>query len=89
MLRSSIGGVTRRELAFLVIGIALGGLLSSLAVPLEILLSVPTYGWPHRSDIAAVGFHGIAVFILLLWAALLTAGLILLEYRKKSAQISN
>jgi hypothetical protein len=76
--------MTRREVAFLVIGIALGGLLASLAVPLELLLSVPTHGWPHRSDLAAVGFNGIAFFILLLWAVLLTAGLILLESRKSS-----
>ena len=74
--------MTRREVAFLVIGIALGGLLASLAVPLELLLSVPTPGWPHRSDHTAVGFNGIAFFMPLLWGALLTAGLILLEYRK-------
>jgi len=79
--------MTRREVAFLIIGIALGGLLGSL--PLELLLSVPTHGWPHRSDLAAVGFNVIAFLILVAWAALLVAGLILLEYREKSEQISN
>jgi heme A synthase len=82
--------MTRREAAFLVIGIALGGLLGSLAVPLELLLSVPTHGWPHRSELDAIGLNnGMAFFIAFVWLALLVAGLILLEYRKKSGQISN
>ena len=76
--------MTRREVAFLIIGISLGGLLGSLAVPLQLLLSVPKHGWPHHSDIAAVGFNGITLFIAIIWAALLVTGLILLEYRKKS-----
>jgi hypothetical protein len=85
---SSIVGMTRREVAILIIGISLGGLLASLAVALELLLSVPAQGWPRSSDIATIVFHGVGFFMPLAWVALLVAGLILAEYRKNSERIS-
>ncbi|HWG19383.1 MAG TPA: hypothetical protein VG225_02565 [Terracidiphilus sp.] len=80
-LRSNIGSVTRREVGFLIIGIGLG-LLLSLAVVLEIMLSLREPG----TSISNFGFDKV---ILLVPSALLLVGLILLAYRKKSERDSN
>jgi hypothetical protein len=67
--------MTRREIAFLLIGLGLG-LLLSLAVVLEILVSF------HESG--AVSGYSFDKFVLLIPAVLLVAGIVLLAYRKAS-----
>jgi hypothetical protein len=73
--------VTRREIGILIIGIGLG-LLLSLAVVLEVMLSLREPG-TRLSDFA---FDKVAFLIP---GVLLLVGVILLAYRKKSERNSN
>ena len=66
--------MTRREIAFLLIGLGLG-LLLSVAVVLEILISF------HQSG--AVNSFGFDKIVLLVPIVLLLAGILLLAYRAK------
>lgn len=74
-----IGGMTRREVGFLITGIGLG-LLFSLAVTLEVMLTL-------RNGTTLSAFS-IDKIILIFPIALLTVGLVLAVYRKKSDRIS-
>ncbi len=78
--RSSISGMTRREVGFLITGIGLG-LLFSLAVTLEVMLTL-------RNG-AALSAFSIEKIILIFPIALLIVGLVLVVYRKKSERNSN
>jgi hypothetical protein len=69
--------MTRREIAFLLIGLGLG-LLLSVAVALEVLISLQ-----RGSIINGYGIDKIAVLIPIL---LLVSGIILLGYRKRADQ---
>jgi hypothetical protein len=80
MPRSSIGGMTRREIGLLITGIGLG-LLLSLAVTLEVMLSLR-----NGSTLSGFSFDKI---ILIFPVALLIIGLILAVYRKNSDRISD
>jgi H+/Cl- antiporter ClcA len=73
--------VTRREIGILIIGIGLG-LLLSLAVVLEVMLSLREPG----SSLSSYYFDKIAFLIPIV---LLLLGIILLAYRKKSERNSN
>ncbi len=70
--------MTRREVAFLLIGLGFG-LLMSLAVTLEIFISLQ-----RSSDISAYWIDKVA---LILSIALLLAGIILLGFRKRETQV--
>jgi hypothetical protein len=72
---SSIGSVTRREIAFLLIGIGLG-LLFSLEVVLVIFMSLRGGG--------AVDNYSIDKLALLIPGVPLVVGIFMLAYRKKS-----
>ena len=72
--------MTRREVGFLITGIGLG-LLFSLAVTLEIMLTLR-----NGSTLSAFSIEKI---ILIFPIALLIVGLVLVVYRKKSERISN
>jgi hypothetical protein len=78
--RSSIGSVNRRDVGFLIIGVGLG-LLLSLAVVLEVMLSLR-----DGSSLSGYAFDKIAFLIP---TVLLVLGVILLAYRKKSERDSN
>jgi hypothetical protein len=69
--------MTRREIAFLLIGLGLG-LLLSVAVVLEVLISLQ-----RGSIITGYGIDKIAVLIPILF---LVSGIILLGYRKRAHQ---
>jgi hypothetical protein len=72
--------MARREIAFLLIGLG-SGLLLSLAVVLEIFISLY-----HHEAISSYGFDK---FVLLIPILLLLAGVILLAYRTKSDRTSS
>jgi len=72
--------MARREIAFLLIGLGLG-LLLSLAVVLEIFVSL--------SRNQAISSYGFDKFVLIIPMLLLLAGIILLAYRTKSERTSN
>jgi hypothetical protein len=69
-----MAGMSRKEIAFLVIGVGLG-LFSSLAIELQILISII-----GRDRFAGISFGRIVVLIP---AVLLISGVIMLAYRKK------
>jgi hypothetical protein len=71
--------MTRRETAFLLIGLGLG-LLLSLAVVLEIFVSLQ-----RSSTISAYGFDKLVLLVPIL---LLLAGIVLLAYRTKAERSS-
>jgi len=72
--------MTRREIAFLLLGLGLG-LLLSLAVVLEIFVSL------QRSN--AIASYGFDKFVLLVPILPLLAGILLLAYRSKPERNSN
>jgi hypothetical protein len=69
--------MTRREIAFLLIGLGFG-LLMSLAVTLEIFISLQ-----RGSSISSYGNDKVALIVPIL---LLLTGIVLLGYRKREAQ---
>jgi hypothetical protein len=79
-LRSSIANVTRREIGIFIIGIGLG-LLLSLAVVLEVMLSL--------RDGSRLSNYAVDKIAFLIPGVLLLTGVILLAYRKKSERNSN
>jgi hypothetical protein len=72
--------MARREIAFLLIGLGLG-LLLSLAVVLEIFVSLYRNG--------AISRYGFDKFVLIIPILMLLTGIILLAYRTKSERTSN
>ncbi len=72
--------MTRREIAFLLIGLGLG-LLLSLAVVMEVFVSLY-----HNGVISSYGFDKVVLVIPVL---LLLIGTVLLAYRKRSERISD
>ena len=72
--------MARREIAFLLIGLGLG-LLLSVAVVLEIFVSLY-----HNGAVSSYGFDKVVLIIPIL---LLVAGIVLLAYRTKSERTSN
>jgi hypothetical protein len=78
--RSGIASVTRREVGIFIIGIGLG-LLLSLAVVLEVMLSL-------RDGTRSSGY-AFDKIVFLLPAVLLLAGVILFAYRRKYDRTSN
>jgi hypothetical protein len=72
--------MARREIAFLLIGLGLG-LLLSLAVVLEIFVSLYHY--------EVISSYGVDKFVLIIPILLLLTGIILLACRTKSESTSN
>jgi uncharacterized BrkB/YihY/UPF0761 family membrane protein len=69
--------MTKREIAFLLIGLGFG-LLLSVAVTLEVFISLQ-----HNSAISGYGIERVAVAVPIL---LLVAGIILLSYRTQEGK---